>query len=272
MGLLSRVASNEDALGFTQSGSASGSSQVLDAMGEALAERITRLPPSPSRAESALNLLKPYISFQAAFCAALEGDRYVPYAAAGIDISKAGLDKKDLVFSGTGFEKLPVPPFQAWAFNLGNSCVLVLCENPANPFTLSLAESLLGKIRSAFLPFRDKPRSAADPRGGQSAGPSAADTSGIQGFVSTYYRDKGPFRGLVLTSEKGTGPELKGALLTGRITELAPDLCLLLYPKPLNEKLIIHRLTESFGVKVLFSFEASGVTEALRQIEHYREA
>jgi hypothetical protein len=104
------------------------------------------------------------------------------------------------------------------------------------------------------------------------AGP---DASSVEDFVSTYYRDKGPFRGLVLTSEEhGTGllEALKKILASGRITELSPGVCLMLYPKPLNEKLIVHRLTESFGVKVLLSFEVSSVTEALNHIGNYRKA
>ncbi|MDR1430226.1 MAG: hypothetical protein LBI85_08025 [Spirochaetaceae bacterium] len=103
--------------------------------------------------------------------------------------------------------------------------------------------------------------------------PDRAGDSGIEDFVSTYYRDKGPFRGLVLTGGgAGILTTISAALSSGRITELTPGICLMLYPKPLNEKLIVHRLTESFGIKVIFCFEASGIAEALNHIKKYRPA
>ncbi|MDR1177525.1 MAG: hypothetical protein LBK64_01720 [Spirochaetaceae bacterium] len=260
MGLLSRVALNDNGTGPVKQGSASSLPKVLDEMGEALAERITRLPRSPSRAESALNLLKPYIGFKAAFCAVEEGDRYIPYAAAGISTGKAGFDKKDVVISG-GLERLDIPasPYRIWAFALGNSCVLFLYENPENPFTVPSAGSLLAKIQAALLPFTGRAE-------------KTAENPGVEDFVSAYYRDKGPFRGLVLAGDAGLVPTLTAVLSSGRVTELAPGVCLLLYPKPLNEKLIVHRLTESFGVKVLSGFEASGIAGALDHIEQYRKA
>jgi hypothetical protein len=266
MGLLSRIACKENVPDLIKSGAAFDPGEALDEIGEALAERIARLPRSPSRAESALNLLKPYISFQAGFCAVLERERYVPYAVVGIDPGEAGFDKKDVVLSERGLEKLSLPfsPYQTWAFDLGNSSVLFLRENPANPFTVLPASSLLEKIRTALLPVTNR---------GQDAGENAG-ASGIEGFVSAYYRDKGPFRGLVLGSAQGEAgllQALEKVLSSARITQLTPDTCLILYPKPLSEKLIAHRLKESFGVKVLFSFEASGVTEALNCIENYRK-
>ncbi|MDR1211835.1 MAG: hypothetical protein LBK40_06355 [Spirochaetaceae bacterium] len=261
MGLLSRVALNDSGTGPVRQGSAFDLPKVLDEMGEALADRIMRLPPSPSRSESALNLLKPYIGFKAAFCAAGEGDRYVAYAAAGISAGKAEFDKKDVVLSGEGLEKLDIPasPYRIWAFALENSGVLFLYEDPANPFTVPSAGSLLAKIKAALLPFTGRAE-------------KAAGNPGVEDFISAYYRDKGPFRGLVLAGDTGLLPTLAETLAPARITGLAPGVCLVLYPKPLNEKLMIHRLTESFGVKVLSGFEASGIAEALGHIENYRKA
>jgi hypothetical protein len=245
----------------------------LDDMGQALAGRILSLPRSASRAESALNLLKPYISFQSGFCSSLAGEDYIPYAAAGIDRTAARLSKNKLGPLKGGFEKLDLAPdpFQLWAFPLGNGPVLFLNENLSNPFNASLTEALVEKIKPALLP----------PANGPTFLPVNAAESGekdnMEELISAYYRNNGPFHILIVCRDSSL-PEkndadffetLSYSLSFGKVIPVKADTCLLLFPKPLNPLLVSHRISHSFGVKELLCFEAPNIREALNRIQDY---
>jgi hypothetical protein len=269
MGLLHRAAAKEKAaLDYAVI-------SELDDMGQALAERILRLPRSASRAESALNLLKPYISCQSGFCSSLNGEAYVPYAAAGIDRTEAVLNTKDLAPLKKGFAKVSAPaPFRLWAFPLENNSALFLNENPAKAFNPSLTGALLEKIKPALLP----PEKSSKIQQLKKEVEFEADNT-LEDLVSAYYRNNGPFHLLILCRDDGQGSSgadfcrtLSHSLSFGEVIPVKDDTCLLLFPKPLNPMLVSHRLSKSFGAKALLRFEASGIREALTCIQNYLKA
>jgi hypothetical protein len=269
MGLLHRAAVREKAA-LNNSGVSK-----LDDMGQALAGRILRLPCSSSRAESALNLLKPYHRFQSGFCSSLSGEAYVPYAAVGIDRTAALLNKDKLGPLKRGFGKLNLAPapFRLWTFPLGNNSALFLNENPSNPFNASLAGALLEKIKPALLPPGDASKPLPVDEGVELGG----GEENLEALVGAYYRNNGPFHILIVCRDSSR-PEKSGAdfhktlshsLSFGEVIPVKAETCLILFPKPLNPLLVSHRLSNSFGARELLHFEASGIQEALKRIHDY---
>ena len=83
MGLLSRAADRTVLL-------------PLDEMGQALQERIRRLPQNKTTPYTALSLLKAYGAFQAGICLSLKNDIYSSYASVGIGIEKISIPREKI--------------------------------------------------------------------------------------------------------------------------------------------------------------------------------
>jgi len=90
MGLLSRAGG--------QAVAASATVEMLDEMGQALKERLGRLPQKKSTPYTALSLLKAYGAFQAGICLSLNEGNYSSYASVGL-----------------GIERLSIPQEQIWS-------------------------------------------------------------------------------------------------------------------------------------------------------------
>jgi hypothetical protein len=180
-GLLKRAAdSKEKVAGPPKKDSSAGinssKKSVLDFMAITLIERINRLKPSPSRAFTALSLLKTYASFAVGLCVAPKGDAYESYASVGLENVKLSIPAtliRDTLLSKEASRAHPIgtpktlgipyrsDEFPVWAFpfnqDLLNSPLLLIIENPATPFE---TENVLSIIQSCASVFFEAPSTA----------------------------------------------------------------------------------------------------------------
>ncbi|MDR1446166.1 MAG: hypothetical protein LBI90_04640 [Treponema sp.] len=275
MGLLSKAATK------------SSYSGTIDNMGEALKNRILRLPRSDSTVDTALNLLKAYGPFQAGFCFTLcEGD-YVCYASSGAGKGKLRFPLRKIPENTGDYRRLEdnlngiVPAGgRAWFFPLDgkNPCRnLFLCieEGGLNPESLML---LLRKLKEALI-FRQK--TSPGKKGGllergmkkRSMILTGEKYGGLETLIRRSMEGENGVGGIILKDNKGKKnfpAAVSGAVSSlGNMFPLPDSTCLVLVPANIDQELLAHRLSKSLDAKTVLRFEADSAGKVLEILKSF---
>ncbi|MDR1176446.1 MAG: hypothetical protein LBK83_13370 [Treponema sp.] len=275
MGLLSKAATK------------SSYSGTIDTMGEALKNRILRLPRSNSTVDTALNLLKAYGPFQAGFCFTLSAGEYVCYASSGAGKGKLRFPLRRIPENTGDYRRLEdnlngtVPAGgRAWFFPLDrkNPCQnLFLCieEGRLNPESLMLLLRELGEVLT--------PRQKASP--GKKGGllergmkkRSMISTGEKRGALETVIRrsmeGENGVGGIILKDNKGKknfpSAVSRAVSSLGNMFPLPDSTCLVLVPLNIDQELLAHRLSKSLDAKTVLRFEADSAGKVLEILKSF---
>jgi hypothetical protein len=98
-------------------------------------------------------------------------------------------------------------------------------------------------------------------------------TESIKKTIEKFNSANGAFFGTVLQSKEGDSEFFKkietALAASGVSVDLGAGSCLILLPRTEHIRLILHRLSQSFGASVTLSFESPDVQGALEYIQPY---
>jgi hypothetical protein len=101
-------------------------------------------------------------------------------------------------------------------------------------------------------------------------------SSGAEGEIGGFLRDRGSFQGIVLrlfsvTEKEKFIPRTKKILSSlGSVCFLSLQSCLVLVSDNIDSEILAHRLSKSLKVRVLHRFRAGTLEDALEQVSPYR--
>ncbi|MDR2608287.1 MAG: hypothetical protein LBC57_07830 [Treponema sp.] len=256
-------------------------------MGEALKNRILRLPRSNSTVDTALNLLKAYGPFQAGFCFTLSAGEYVCYASSGAGKGKLHFPLERIPENTGDYRRLEdnlngtVPAgCRAWFFPLDrkNPCQnLFLCveEGGLNPESLMLLLRELGEVLS--------PRQKASPgkKGGllergmtkRSMISTEEKSGGLETVIRRSMEGENGVGGIILKDNKGKknfpSAVSRAVSSLGNMFLLPDSTCLVLVPVNIDQELLAHRLSKSLDAKTVLRFEADSAGKVLEILKSF---
>ncbi len=257
MGLLSRVAS----MG------------TLDEMGNALVDRLTRIPQKNTTSDTALNMLKTYISFKAGACLFRDPAGYTSYSILGFGKEMVHIPLEVPSEHEEKFYKIPETNISElqdsgkadtyyWIFNLTAEnppgAILLLAENTGfYPETVNL---ILEKAGQVFLPFEKKKTKDS---------PGENETINA---INEYFDDSGPFNCCIFNIS-GDGKVYDDMLLSvksfGKLLPLRGNNFILLFPSAIDQTLLFHHLDKRFKINIVEQFLADTPQKALGYIQNY---
>ncbi|MDR1586125.1 MAG: hypothetical protein LBS57_01570 [Treponema sp.] len=255
---------------------------VLDEMGKVLRDRILRLPTADNTPETALNLLKAYLSFHRALCLSLSKDSYESYASSGavtgpvkIPVKKIFSPERDVDFfcaESDGFFSDQGITGRVWVFPLDSEKpwrhVFLLSEEGKPGFNAESTAALLAETGEKLIPSG---RPAAD-----GASPRAGDADGGKDVWNLLEKFAGAckaFHGIVLDAKNGTADltKLVSKMLryTGEAAALPGGNCLVLVNDSIDRELLAHRLAKNIKTRALLQFGADSAAGALKELKPY---
>jgi hypothetical protein len=275
-------------------------SPVLDEMGKALRDRILRLPKAGNTPETALNLLKAYLSFRKALCLSLSGGSYETYASSGAAAEPARIPAEK-IFSperGAGFFYAESDGIDAggffpgsgitggvWIFPLDSGkpwrqVLLISAEGKAG-FSAENTAAMLAETAETLVPpdaaGRASPRAGAAGQGKSGAklsrtAPDTGEENDPQAFLEKFAAASKTFQGIVLKAADGAPDRSLTALVsnmvchTGAACALPGGDCLVLADAGADRELLAHRLANAVKTKVLLQFSADSAAAALKEL------
>ena len=262
----------------------------LDEMGEALSERIRRLPKKTTTPYTALNLLKAYGSFQSGACLSLNNGIYSSYASVGFGIAKISIPQENIWSKEktqekyfkffTGWEallKTAEDGFDYWIFPLDGPAshgdpepwegVLMLGVLQSSGFNPKSVSAIVSRIADKL--YIQGARKEPKKPGIKSAELTA------EVIIAQYHKSNSDF-GCILFENPEPGGEGGKAGFCQRVTEMISNTGtvvplpqgrpLILLPKAIDRELIAHLLSKNLKTAPLLSFEANSPENALSRI------
>jgi hypothetical protein len=280
MGLLSKAAVKTD--------------PVLDEMGKVMRDRILRLPRADNTPETALNLLKAYLSFRSAFCLSLSEDGYETYASSGAASLKIPVKKifspersdffcieSDSLFSAQGITG------RVWIFPLDSEKpwrhLFLISADEKTGFSAENTAAMLAEIGETLVPPGSA--GAASPRSGDAesdasgeklfgAGQDTAEEKDLQSLLEKFAAAHKTFQGIVLNAKNGASGKRNLTKLvsnmvchTGVACALPGGGCLVLVNDDIDRELLAHRLAKNTKTKALLQFSADSAAGALKELK-----
>ncbi|MDR2304253.1 MAG: hypothetical protein LBE10_06670 [Treponema sp.] len=275
MGLLSKAATKSSYPG------------TIDNMGEALKNRILRIPRSNSTADTALSLLKAYGPFQAGFCFMLFAGEYVCYASSGAGKGKLRFPLQRIPENTGHYRRLEgnlngsVPEgARVWFFPLDrkNPCQnLFLCieEGGLNPESLMLLLKELGEVLTPRQKASLRKKSGLLERGMKKRSPISGEeeSGGLETIIRRSMEGENGVGGIILKDRKDTkdfpAAVSRAVSSLGNVFPLPDSTCLILVPATMDQELLAHRLSKSLDAKIALRFEADSADKVLEILKSF---
>ena len=256
-GLLQRA----ETLASQETSTKEKSSSSVDAMGEALIERVLRLPYSPSTPNAALSLLKAYASFRSALCLHREAESYRSYASLGLcseDIRVPSDTVDSIVSRYAEYEPFPSMELIDGCYDPQSKLSFFILDHQKPPNDILVIENdssqapgfqknILSQCKSRLACFDDIQKKQKTP--------PPLDVM-IRDAFTAYASERKQFQCMVLEYEPNTQlfVQLQGVTSSfGVAYELAAHRAFLFFPLGIDTELVTHRLRKSLGVSVLES-------------------
>jgi hypothetical protein len=259
----------------------------LDGMGQVLRDRILRLPRKSTTPDTALSLLKAYISFHSALCFALSAGGYESYASSGSGEKKISVlteklfnqSRGDDFFSLNGEELFSGAPAKGmegelWCFPLDNGTpwhhVFLLSAEKNSGFNPENTRTILSEIREVLVP----PSGAAPAKPKENMSAEEKNTGAI---IDAYQKDNPTFLCIVMGGAKKSGAlsaginKITAGMVSyfGSVHPLPRGACLVLIPGDMDGELVAHRLEKSMETKAACCFRAESSAQALKLLKPY---
>jgi hypothetical protein len=260
----------------------------LDEMGQVLRDRILRLPRKSTAPDTALSLLKAYVSFHSALCFALSGGSYTSYASSGSGEEKISVPTEKLFnqsrgddfFSLKGEELFSGAPAKGlegelWCFPLDRGTpwhhVFLLSAEKSASFSPENTRIILSEIQAVLIP----PSGAAPAKAKETS--SSAEENDTGAIIDAYQKDNPTFQCIVMGGAKKNGAlsaginKLAAGMVSyfGSVHPLPRGACLILIPGDMDGEMVAHRLEKSMKTKAACSFAAESSAQALKLLKPY---
>jgi hypothetical protein len=282
MGLLSRAAN---------------AAPALDELGEALKDRILRIPSGSGSVDTALSLLKAYGAFQTGYCFSLSGDVYTCYASTGTIREKISIDRRRIPQGRNGdyFRSPDLVPQgdESWIFPLDDKKThlnfILLTTKKGTLFYPEEMALIIRNVRSVLLPRGEK----GPPEDGKNTESSSSgllqegqkkrrlmevSPAGIEEAIGSYYKNHSEVYGFVLEMGESGGwddssqfaGEIRRVISSlGEVFPLPSLYCLVLVPVFVDWELLARHLSKSLKIKTPFHFKANSTNNALKLLHSY---
>jgi hypothetical protein len=276
---------------------------ATDEMGNALRDRILRIPAGETAADTALNLLKAYASFHAGICFSRSGTVFTPYASTGIVNEKLSIpcDEIDAAIQpGMNYAAVDVPELKElsgegmiWIFLLDAEKIhyLLLAEDNFTALDPQSLYPLIKDISKVLIPSvpskssrTSKPPVPSVPsekrsflKQGQKVQKAlVVSPLGVTSGIKKYHGSHAAFQGIVveMTDEYSDSADFAPVLSTitaslGEVLPLPSRFCLVLVPGETDRELLAHRLSKSLKTRTPFQFRADSPDKALKLLHAY---
>jgi hypothetical protein len=254
MGLLSKVVSKTS----------------LDEMGEALVDRLIRLPKTQTLSDTALNMLKTYVSFKAGACLVKEHDECVSYSIFGFGKDKIHISSEIISQHKKVFYKIHETDINEfhnsgnksasfWVFHLSNETLpkAILVLSNEEKFSYKTINLILEKAASVFLPSEKKYSALNE----------------AENIITKYYESSGPFNCCVfniITNEKTHDHIFQSIKNFGELLPLRGNTFMLLFPFSIDHELLLHHLDKRFHLNIIEQFSTDMPQKAFMCIQKYK--
>ena len=248
---------------------------VLDEMGEALKERLRKLPVKKDTPYTALSLLKAYAVFQSGICLKLNKGIYSSYTSVGIGVENISINKESIK-SGKGQKyfkldngknlgiKSDKGDIVYWVFpldSLGKNIMILGARDPSfNPVIVSaIIEDVADKM--LMEPDKKNPEPQAEI--------ISEDSDSVQAKIAHFYEIYNTLNCIIFENngEEDFCRKVQDIVdRTGTVIPLSSGNPLILFRGTVDRELIAHRLSKSLNARLLLSFEAESPENVFERI------
>jgi hypothetical protein len=245
---------------------------TLDEMGNALVDRLVRLPRTHALSDMALNMLKTYVSFKAGALLFRDDSAYKSYSILGFGKKEIQISLDVFTQNEESFMRIAETDITElkdcgkndvyyWVFNLSDENLpqaILLLSGDADIHP-EIIKGILEKTASVFLPFEKK----------QSEN---VQNDEITIAVHDYFKISDSLHCCVFFAF--LDEEIQNDLFLsvenfGKIFFLRENTFLLLFPISVDAELLIHHLNKDFAINVVEQFSADTVQKVLDAIQNY---
>jgi len=293
MGLLSKASSQGVEAPVSLVAEGQKKDFALDEMGEALRERLGRLPQNKSTPNTALTLLKAYGAFHTGLCLSLGDGNYSGYASVGLGLEKLSIPA-GAIWSGENaqakFFKIDSPEslgitnseqnFIYWVFPLDSSvhntkepwgAVMILGASESSGFNPEPISIILDDVADKMVfPASEEDAASVAPEVSFTLAFDSGQQNTVENEVTLFHRLYLDFNCIVLenpAAESGFCEKVSAIInKAGTVIPLASDRPMILFPIALDRELIAHRLSKTLNTKPLLSFEANNPENVFTRI------